>query len=101
MNTSKKLYTYTGPLIDNAETLFTNWTDSVWAKSPAQAKNYILYHVRQFLGQGYYDIDESRIKEISKEKNLKAAISKYCDKCGAQLTDGGYCPKCDDGEDDV
>ena len=24
----------------------------------------------------------------------------YCSKCGTPLTDGGYCPICDDGEED-
>lgn len=24
----------------------------------------------------------------------------YCDTCGTRLSDGGYCPICDDGEED-
>lgn len=36
-------------------------------------------------------------KEISAQKQHE----KYCDECGTHLTDGGYCPICDDGEEDM
>ena len=40
--------------------------------------------------------EESKyVHELQEQENLK-----HCSKCGTLLTDGGYCPICDDGEND-
>lgn len=49
-----------------------------------------------------------RIQEDEQYKDIEleyaelttATKRETCDNCGTELTDGGYCPVCDDGEED-
>ena len=56
----------------------------------------------------YYIWQKESAKTTNASKKLsietKPTVSRevlYCDECGTQLTDGGFCPVCDDGAEDL
>lgn len=40
-------------------------------------------------------------KKTPVEEPMPSRDIQYCDECGMQLTDGGFCPVCDDGAEDL
>lgn len=100
----KKHFIYNGPLIQNDDTFLQKWEQDVWAKSAAQAKTFLINRAKSQFGDVYFNIDLSQLKDITPggaSGGYKASRNKNCDKCGARLTDGGYCPRCDDGAEDL
>lgn len=100
----KKHYLYNGPLIQNNATFLQKWEQEVWAYSGAQAKTFLINRAKSQFGDSYFNIDLSQLRDITPNalSDVYGAPRKQkCDKCGARLTDGGYCPQCDDGAEDL
>lgn len=100
----KKHFIYSGPLVQNDETFLQKWEQDVWAKSAMQAKTFLINRAKSQFGDSYFNIDLSQLKDIT--PNAPSDIygvsrKQKCDKCGTRLTDGGYCPRCDDGAEDL
>jgi rubrerythrin len=52
--------------------------------------------------QLFYIWKKEYAKHIEQESFNDASIDyAYCEECGRRLTDGGYCPVCDDGAEDL
>ena len=59
------------------------------------------YRFDRYTDEQLYQIWKKESAKISSTKiptNHRMAL--YCDRCGTQLADGGFCPICDDGEED-
>lgn len=107
---SKKVetYMYKGPIDQFGETVVWDWEGTTKAVSEKQALNNLRFQAGAYLG---LDVGSHRIKiELDPDCLIKTSEEEeyfdefdernVCDKCGTSLTDGGYCPKCDDGEED-
>lgn len=102
-------YMYKGPIKQFGKIVVWDWEGTTKAVSPAQALNQLRFQAGAYLG---LDVGSHRIKiELDPDNLIKTSdeeegyfddsqAGEVCDKCGKPLTDGGYCPVCDDGEED-
>ena len=102
-------YMYKGPIDQFGKTVVWDWEGTTKAVSPAKELNNLRFQACAYLG---LDVGSHRVKiELDPDCLIKtndeeegyfddSQITRVCDKCGTPLTDGGYCPKCDDGEED-
>jgi hypothetical protein len=100
----KKHFIYSGPLIQNDNTFLQRWEQDVWAKSAMQAKTFLINRAKSQFGDAYFNIDLSQLTDITPSAPsgvYRAPRKQKCAKCGTRLTDGGYCPRCDDGAEDL
>ena len=107
----KKLstYRYEGPIKQFGKIVAWGWEGTTKAVSEKQALNNLRFQAGDYLG---LDVGSHRVKiELDPDCLITTndeqegyfddfQIRRVCDKCGTSLTDGGYCPKCDDGEED-
>lgn len=69
------------------------------AKLKALGKN---YYFDKYSDEQLYRMLERAEAEQNEQPTLETKVEKQvCDKCSAELTDGGFCPNCDDGVDDL
>ena len=108
---SKKVetYMYKGPIYQFGKTVVWDWEGTTKAVSEKQALNNLRFQAGAYLG---LDVGSHRVKiELDPDCLIRTSDEEegyfdefaerdVCDKCGTPLTDGGYCPKCDDGEED-
>lgn len=63
------------------------------------------YKFDKYTDEQLYHIWQKESEKASKVKVVDEPIEPrtilYCDECGTQLTDGGFCPVCDDGANDL
>lgn len=107
MGKNKYLYTYKGPVIRFRNILDNKWSSETYAESPTKALSNITYKAKKafkLTPDMKLTLDPKCLhKQETTTLDLpdpKTTI-KRCTKCGARLTDGGYCPQCDDGADDL
>lgn len=110
-------YTYNGrPFRTNSDTPLPFMELTTYANSEAKAASNFKYQIRKQCGLPRTEnitLDESDITFIDLDYynrnyydetwDIDEPISsenKTCEICGTPLTDGGYCPVCDDGEKD-
>lgn len=104
-------YMYKGPIRQFGRIVAWDWEGTTKAISEKQALNNLRFQAGAYLG---LDVGSHRVKiELDPDNLIKTSneeedyfneddfkSTKVCDKCGIPLTDGDYCPKCDDGEED-
>lgn len=102
-------YSYQGSATDQFGNYLGEYELTTQADSIQKAKSNFQYQIRTKLNKikNYkINIDETKIVEMNSNSNLsqqKQVVIKprpRCFKCGRTLTDGGYCPACNDGYDD-
>lgn len=111
---NKFKYFYSGPVYKFNAIYQENWAGDTWAVSDKQALNQLTYQFKKqsgwvadtafHLDPNYLMRDGSQVITPKKEDPkviAKPREIKYCDKCGTRLTDGGYCPVCDDGDEEA
>lgn len=108
-NTVKQLHTYSygGPLYRFAKLYSQYWEGETQAVSPEKALNNLTFKAKSqlhFNCGANLELDPSYL--LCDDESFEDSVTpdhkiEYCDKCGTQLTDGGYCPKCDDGVEDA
>lgn len=108
-----RTYMYSGPISRFGKVVEWDWGDTTQAPSKAKALSQLAFKAGQYLGLDVgthhvkieldpdcvyetQDEDESYFDDVSHSE----VAAPVCDKCGTPLTDGGYCPVCDDGEQD-
>lgn len=93
-----RTYHYTGPHYYNGIKMseYNNLYTS--ARSFKEARNNFIYRFAAGDIPSRYDIVDSCIEIIVKETPREY---KYCNNCGNRLSDGGYCPLCDDGDESI
>ena len=103
-NTIKHLYTYEGPIYRFNKVYKPKTYLETMAVSTAQAVNNLIFKAAKEIG---YDRSAGaqvsiNIDLINKEEEETGGKEvNRCEKCGTPLTDGGFCPKCDDGVEDL
>ena len=107
MGKNKYLYIYKGPVIRLNSTLASKWSSETYAESSSKALSNITYKAKKVFKLTPYAKLTLDPKCLHKQETTimdlpdpKTAI-KRCPNCGARLTDGGYCPICDDGTEDL
>ena len=109
----KQTYMYSGPISRFGKVVEWDWEGTTKAVSEKEALSHLAFKAGKHLGLDVgshnvkieldpdcvyktQDEDASYFDDIPRNKTTGPT----CDKCGTQLTDGGYCPVCDDGEQD-
>ena len=93
------------------KTIVWEWDDNTQASSPAKALNNLRFKAGKYLGLDVgshnvrIELDPDCLEEIDDDNDylddlIDSEEKHICDKCGTRLTDGDYCPVCDDGEED-
>ena len=71
------------------------------ANSIGEAKSHILKQAKDALGMPvYYKLSMIHPDNLSSTQPLDVEDNHYCEECGSRLTDGGYCPICDDNDEE-
>lgn len=94
-------YIYAGPVYSFNEVLRYYWEGETWALSDAKALNNIIHTFKkeELHKKDTYNIElDPACLDVVDGPLLPP--EERCPKCGIRLTDGGYCPKCDDGEEE-
>lgn len=89
---SQLTYRYDGPVYYQGSTIKDHIRITLEASSRKQAAARMNYIVRKDYGP-IAAIKQSLIQVVDLHQ------PQYCQKCGTQLTDGRYCPSCDDNDD--
>lgn len=104
-NSNNYKLSYEGPIYRFGN--YIGQTDKQYVKegkSEAQAINFIIAAIKKDLGLSYNSnltIDKHLI-EILNDPTLEPIHDNgKCETCGRKLTDGSFCPYCDDGYDDL
>jgi hypothetical protein len=64
------------------------------------------YNFDKYSDEALYRILKNRQSKVLEDEayaeasGITAEEKLVCDECGCQLTDGGFCPKCENGEED-
>ena len=105
-------YMYKGPIYRFNKIVSYEWEGTTKAVSEKQALNNLRYQAGAYLGLDVgshkikIDLDPDFLTKIENEEDyfediLENDDVKFCDECGNRLTDGGSCPVCDHGEEDI
>lgn len=98
-------YRYIGPAY-----MYEKYLGQFKLETMAVSEDKALCNIRKQVADSIgYDIDKVRIRvepkylelaNVATDHSKPTQFYKVCRKCGTRLTDGGYCPICDDGEED-
>ena len=104
-------YYYNGPVYKFNDIYREKWSGNTYAVSEKQALNQLTYQFKQedswvvdtafHLDPKYLTSDNVTIKTQKINSTKPQVEIKYCPNCGTRLTDGGYCPVCDDGDEEA
>lgn len=104
-------YYYNGPVYKFNDIYREKWSGNTYAVSEKQALNQLTYQFKQedgwvvdtafHLDPKYLTSDNVTIETPKVTLNKPQVEIKYCPNCGTRLTDGGYCPVCDDGDEEA
>lgn len=104
-------YYYTGPVYKFDNIYREKWSGNTYAVSAKQALNQLIYQFKQedgwvvdtafHLDPKYLTSDNLDMKTPKINSTKPQVELKYCPNCGTRLTDGGYCPVCDDGDEEA
>lgn len=104
-------YYYTGPVYKFDNIYREKWSGNTYAVSAKQALNQLIYQFKQedgwvvdtafHLDPKYLTSDNLDMKTPKVNSTKPQVEIKYCPNCGTRLTDGGYCPVCDDGDEEA
>lgn len=93
-------YHYDGPVYYRGHKIAEYSDVYTTAHSYGEAVRNILYRVAKGDKDLYnYDIVDEMVREV--EDYTLAADKQVCQMCGHRLSDGGYCPICDDGDEEL
>lgn len=104
-------YYYTGPVYKFDNIYREKWSGNTYAVSEKQALNQLIYQFKKedgwvvdtafHLDPKYLTSDNLDMKPQKVNSTKPQVAIKYCPNCGTRLTDGGYCPVCDDGDEEA
>lgn len=104
-------YYYTGPVYKFDNIYREKWSGNTYAVSEKQALNQLIYQFKKedgwvvdtafHLDPKYLTSDNLDMKPQKVNSTKPQVEIKYCPNCGTRLTDGGYCPVCDDGDEEA
>ena len=97
-------YRYTGPHYYNGIKMSDSNDLFTIARSYAEARKNFLYKIAKGDIISRYDIIDRYITQVEDDIVTQQAPDieiPTCEYCGTRLTDGGYCPVCDHGEEDL
>lgn len=105
---TKIKYFYKGPVYKFNKLYQDIWTGETYAVSDKQALNQLTFQFKESGGWNKNTAFTLDINYLSKNESQIILpddyipnITKRCEKCGTKLTDGGYCPVCDDGDEEA
>lgn len=97
-NITADIYVYRGPVKHYDDVIESNGYYETTADTRSKAINNLKFKAKK--ANGYADnakisIDEDLVDNVSEtlDQNLTHII---CPQCGVRLTDGGYCPECEE-----
>ena len=104
---NQNTYSYSGPVYRFNKLYSSFWAGETQASSPKQALNNLTYKAKKdfdFTVSSNLTLDPDYLSCDYEQMYLDVPVDekiKHCPNCGERLTDGGYCPRCDDGYEDV
>lgn len=105
---TENLYRYTGPLYEFGYLIKRDYSCQTWAPTIKRAKSNIEHKlaIDKHNGvHGKYRISGNskfyEVIDVSPDQYENTSSINYCNNCGARLTDGGDCPVCDYGEENL
>lgn len=104
---TKYKYSYSGPTY-RFNKFYAYWTGETQAISSQKALSNLTFKAKKDFNWTptanlSLDIDYLSQEEAAQTHSTITStktVPQYCDTCGTRLTDGGFCPKCDDGSED-
>lgn len=97
-------YIYDGPIYRFSRLFYNHWYGETRAVSAQKALVNLSFKAKQIFGMQPFSsltLNPKFLTCTKREDNKDTPNTKeikHCPKCGAVLTDGGYCPVCDDGD---